>query len=425
MTHTDSSKRTLSSTKIAIVVAALGYLVDVYDLILFNVVRWESLKELGLDLDQAAQTGVWLLNLQLVGMLVGGVLWGVLGDMRGRLSVLFGSIVLYSVANLLNAGVGATTGPLAFMGGWDAITTYGVLRFVAGVGLAGELGAGVTLVAEISSRHGRGIAVTIIGAVGVVGAVAAGIVAGWAGWRLSYALGGVMGLGLLGLRFAVLESGLFAALKAGPTNPQRGLMPILRSWKLSIRLLRIVLIGMPIWFTLSVIVGLAPKIAAAMDIEPAPNPGHLVALYYLGAIFGDLASGLLSQWLRSRRKAIAIFMAGTACGCMLVMQLGVHGAFWYGAATVVMGFFSAYWIVTIATASESFGTNVRATVTTMTPNLIRVSAVPVTIVYSALMTPLGAVPAVWLVGAGCFALAAISLWALPESFNNDLDFVES
>ena len=161
---------------IAILVAALGYFVDVYDLILFNVVRWQSLEDLGLTMEQQAQTGVWLLNLQLIGMLLGGVLWGVLGDLRGRRSVLFGSIILYSLANFLNAGVGASSGPLAFMGGFDAITTYGILRFVAGVGLAGELGAGVTLVAEISSRHGRGIAVTLIGAVGVVGAIAAGVV---------------------------------------------------------------------------------------------------------------------------------------------------------------------------------------------------------------------------------------------------------
>lgn len=424
MITSDSKRKILSPTNIAIAVVSLGYFVDVYDLILFNVVRWESLKDLGLTIEQATKTGVWLLNLQLIGMLVGGVIWGVLGDLRGRLSVLFGSIILYSIANLLNAGVGATTGPMAFMGGFDPITTYGVLRFAAGVGLAGELGAGVTLVAEISSRQGRGIAVTIIGGVGVIGAVAAGVVNEFTGWRLSFAIGGMMGLALLATRFAVLESGLFDALKQDGPTLSRGLMPILRSWTVSFRLLRVVVVGMPIWFTLAVIVGLAPTIATAMGLSPVPKPGHLVALFYSGAIFGDITSGLLSQRLRSRKIAIGIFLFGTAVGCALVMLLGPKSAAWYGAATVVMGFFSAYWIVIITTASELFGTNIRATVTTMTPNLIRASAVPVTLLFTMIAEPAGVIGATWLTGGICFVLAALALWRLPEPFGRDLNFIE-
>ena len=413
-----------TATRLAITVAALGYFVDVYDLILFNVVRWESLADLGLDKAAATTTGVWLLNLQLIGMLVGGVMWGVLGDLRGRLSVLFGSIILYSVANLLNAGVGATSGPLAFMGSFDAITSYGVLRFVAGVGLAGELGAGVTLVAELTSRERRGIAVTIIGAVGVVGAVVAGFVGELAGWRMAYAIGGVMGLALLALRVGVVESGMFAALSRESSGVTRGLIPIIRSPRLAMRLLKIVLVGMPIWFTLAVLVGLAPKIAESMGVTPTPKPGTLVALYYCGAIFGDLSSGFLSQWLKSRTRAMGVFMAGTAVGAALVLTVGSQSAFWYGAATVVMGFFSGYWIVVITTASELFGTNVRATVTTMTPNLIRVSAVPVTMAFTFLTGSTGDVWAAALTGACCFALAAVALRTLPEPFGRDLDFTE-
>ncbi len=420
----DSKRKLFSSTNIAIAVAALGYFVDVYDLLLFNVVRWQSLEDLGLTIDQQTQTGVWLLNLQLIGMLVGGVLWGVLGDLRGRRSVLFGSIILYSVANLLNAGVGATSGVFSFVGGFDAITMYGILRFVAGVGLAGELGAGVTLVAEICSRHGRGIAVTIIGAVGVVGAIAAGVVNEFTGWRMSYAIGGVMGLALLVLRFAVFESGLFDAMKSESPNLSRGLLPILKSWTLALRLLKVVVVGMPIWFTLAIIVGLAPKIAGEMGLSPTPKPGHLVALFYTGAIFGDISSGLLSQRLKSRKIPIGIFLFGTAVGCALVLLLGPRSAAWYGAATVVMGFFSAYWIVVITTASELFGTNVRATVTTMTPNLIRASAVPISIFFALIAQPLGAVGATWLSGGLCFVLAALALWRLPEPFGRDLDFYE-
>jgi len=409
---------------LTVLVAALGYFVDVYDLILFNVVRWDSLADLGLPSERATAVGIWLLDLQLIGMVVGGVAWGMLGDMRGRTSVLFGSIILYSVANLLNAGVGAQSGPLAFMGHFDAITAYAVLRFVAGVGLAGELGAGVTLVAELSSRHGRGLAIALIGAVGVVGAVVAGVVGELAGWRMAYLIGGVMGLALLGLRFGVFESGMFRALENASVLQSRGLLPLLRTPRLLLRTLLVVLAGSPIWFTLAVLVALAPRIAQDMGMDPPPRPGVLVALYYSGAVFGDLASGLLSQWMRSRRKAMAIFMAGTAIGSVLMLTVGAQSAWWYGAMCIITGFCSAYWIVTITMASELFGTNVRATVTTTVPNLIRVSAVPVTALFMLLTGHMSAVTATVLTGACCFAAAGAALWALPEPFGRDLDFQE-
>lgn len=407
---------------LAVLVAALGYFVDVYDLILFNVVRWDSLADLGLPAERATATGIWLLDLQLIGMVVGGVAWGMLGDLRGRASVLFGSIVLYSIANLLNAGVGANSGPLAFMGHFDAITAYAVLRFAAGIGLAGELGAGVTLVAELSSRHGRGLAIALIGAVGVVGAVVAGIVGELAGWRMAYLIGGVMGLALLGLRFGVLESHMFRGLENASPLQSRGLLPLLRAPRLLLRALLVVLAGSPIWFTLAVLVALAPRIARDMGMDPPPRPGVLVALYYSGAVFGDLASGLLSQWMRSRRKAMAIFMAGTAVGSVLMLTVGAQSAWWYGAMCIVTGFCSAYWIVTITMASELFGTNVRATVTTTVPNLIRVSAVPVTALFMLLTDHMNAVTATALTGACCFTAAGAALWALPEPFGRDLDF---
>jgi MFS family permease len=409
---------------LAVLVAALGYFVDIYDLILFNVVRWDSLADLGLTPERATAIGIWLLDLQLIGMVIGGVAWGMLGDLRGRASVLFGSIVLYSVANLLNAGVGAKSGALAFMGHFDAITAYAVLRFMAGVGLAGELGAGVTLVAEMSSRHGRGLAIALIGAVGVVGAVAAGVVGELAGWRMAYLIGGVMGLALLGLRFGVLESGMFSALERASPLRSRGLLPLLRTPRLLLRIMLVVLAGSPIWFTLAVPVALAPRIARDLGLDPPPRPGVLVALYYSGAVFGDLASGLLSQWMRSRRKAMAIFMSGTAIGCTLMLTVGAQSAWWYGAMGIVTGFCSAYWIVTITMASELFGTNVRATVTTTVPNLIRVSAVPVTALFVLLTSHMSAVTATALTGALCFAVAGLALWALPEPFGRDLDYQE-
>ena len=279
---------------IPILVAALGYFVDIYDLILFSIVRVPSLTALGLSGDALLESGVLLLNMQMAGMLVGGIAWGVMGDRRGRLSVLFGSIVLYSIANIANAFV-------------HDVSTYAALRFIAGVGLAGELGAGITLVSEILPKEVRGYGTTIVASVGVMGAVVAVLVGDAFDWRIAYIVGGVMGLALLVLRIGVFESGLFEGVKQ--TTVARGnFFALFANPARTRRYLSAVLVGLPIWYVIGILITFAPELGAAVGVTPAPRAARAVLFAYLGLTVGDLASGLISQWMRSRKRALGLFL---------------------------------------------------------------------------------------------------------------------
>ena len=411
------------SAALAIVVASLGYCVDVYDLLLFNVVRQRSLIDIGVAVEDVQAVGIRLLNMQLIGLLLGGVIWGVLGDRRGRLSVLFGSIVLYSSANLANAYV-------------QDVEVYGWLRFIAGLGLAGELGAGVTLVAELMGQRGRGWGVTIIGAVGVFGAVLAGLIGEAApglgalglsaeqGWRTAYFLGGVLGLMLLALRIGLRESAMFHSLSSGSLS--RGLGPLLRSPRRLWRFAAIVITGSPIWFTVGVLVGLAPQLGAAMGLTgpEVPRPGVCISMYYAGALLGDIAAGALSQWLRSRRMAILCFLLASATTVGMLLASGGWGLRWFYGTTAVMGFFNAFWILLMMTTSEEFGTNIRATATTMVPNMIRATAVPITMAFGPLSEIFGHVLAAATLAVLVFSAAILALGTLPETYGRSLDFTE-
>jgi putative MFS transporter len=424
-----------SAVTLAVLVAALGYFVDLYDLVLFSILRVPSLRGLGLEGDAITVDGAMLLNLQLAGMFVGGLAWGVLGDRRGRLTVLFGSIILYSLANLANAFVADVPAgsPLAFLhavGLGDAIHQYAVLRFVAGFGLAGELGAGITLVAEIMPKGKRGIGTTIVASVGLCGAVAAGLV-GEAlltrfpenGWRFAYALGGGMGLALLVLRVGVLESGLFAGLRH--REVARGDLRMLvwppeRLW----RFLRVILVGMPIWFAGGVLFVFAPEIGKALGLAELPTGGKTILFAYVGVVLGDLASGLLSQKVRSRKKVLAAFLVLYAGAIVALLTLGGRSLATFYGILCVLGATTGYWVVFVTTASEQFGTNLRATVTTSAPNFVRATAIPVTAIWFAAKPSLGVIPATIAVGLGCVAVGLACLVGMRESFDLDLDYVE-
>src|SRR5678815_49497 len=135
--------------RLAVIVAALGYFVDIYDLLIFGIVRADSLKSIGIAPDAQLGPTQLILNTQMIALLLGGILWGVLGDKRGRISVLFGSIILYSLANIANGFV-------------HTVPQYAAARFLAGLGLAGELGGGITLVSESLDEKTRGHGTTIV-----------------------------------------------------------------------------------------------------------------------------------------------------------------------------------------------------------------------------------------------------------------------
>ena len=405
---------------IAVVVAALGYLVDIYDLILFSVVRRPSLASLGIEEAAQLTVGLALLRWQMIGMLVGGVLWGVLGDRRGRLSVLFGSILMYSLANIANGLVRELAGAT----GVDVVTTYALLRFVAGVGLAGELGAGVTLVAELMPAKSRGYATTLIAGIGICGAILAVLVSRVVEWNVAYFIGGALGLVLLALRVGVLESGIFERVKASDVSRGDFLM-LFRPLSRARRYLAVVLCGVPIWFAIGILVTGAPELGRDLGLTEQPNAGTAVLWAYVGLAVGDFGSGVLSQLIRSRKRAIF--------ASLLLNALAVAGYFTIGASSVmafygcifVLGVANGYWAVFVTVAAEKFGTNLRATATTSAPNFVRGSLALVEPAFTALSGPMGRPGAALAVGVVVLVVAFVATALLDETYGRDLDFVES
>ena len=400
------------SARLAVVVAALGYLVDIYDLILFSVVRIPSLRAIGVGPESIDLVGQKLLNWQMTGMLVGGVLWGILGDKRGRLSVLFGSILLYSIANIANGFV-------------SDVDTYAWLRFIAGVGLAGELGAGITLVTELLDARTRGWATTLVAGVGICGAMLAVGVSKIAEWNVAYWIGGGLGLGLLVLRVGVLESGMFARLRERAEVSRGNFLALFASASRVRRYLGIVLVGVPIWYAIGILVSFCNAIGAAMGMTEIPEPPIAVFFAYLGLAIGDFASGWLSQLAQSRRRALLTFVVINAVAVVYYFTIGRLSTTLFYAGCLLLGIANGYWAVFVTVAAEQFGTNLRATAATTAPNFVRGSLVPVSLAYLALDAALDNKPlAAAIVGAIVITASAIALLGIEETYGKDLDFVE-
>lgn len=400
-----------SALAAAILVASLGYFVDIYDLLLFSIVRIPSLKSLGLTGTQLTDTGIMLLNVQMIGMLAGGVLWGMLGDKKGRLSVLFGSIFMYSLANIANGFV-------------HSVEAYAVWRFIAGLGLAGELGAGITLVAELMPKEKRGYATTIVASVGVSGAVVAYFVGQWFDWRTSFFVGGGLGILLLLLRVGVAESGMFKESKKADS---RGDFFALFSNKIQFfKYIRCILIGIPLWFTVGVLITLSPEFGSVLRVQGEVSAGAAVAWCYGGIVIGDIAGGLLSQRLKSRLKVVYIYLSLSAVGCIAyfsLYDLSLQHFYWLCGG---IGLTAGYWVIFMTIATEQFGTNIRATVTTTVPNFVRGAVVPLTLlfqlfkeVYRGNIIYSGITLAIISLTVAFFALSK-----MKETFSKDLDYIE-
>ena len=394
-----------------VLIGALGYFVDIYDLLLFSIVRTASLRDLGVAPSESLTVGLSLLSWQMWGLLAGGLVWGVLGDKRGRVSVLFGSILLYSTANIANAYV-TTLGQYEF---W---------RFAAGVGLAGELGAAITLVSETLPAKHRGYGTAVVAGVGLFGAVLAAYVGKNFSWRTAFLIGGVLGFGLLLTRVTMLESGMFARVRE-ETVKRGDLRMLFLSPPRLFRLVRCVLIGLPIWFVVGILVTGAPEFARAFHVTGEVTGASAVQWTYLGLVLGDLGSGALSQWVGSRRKVVLGFLLLTTALVMAFLaQSGGTAAQLY-ALCGAMGFGIGYWAVFVTIAAEQFGTNLRATVTTSVPNFVRGSVPLLTAAFIGLKgRGLSLVASASAVGAVCLALALASLWRMEETYGRELDYLE-
>ncbi len=396
--------------QIPVLVAALGYLVDMYDLFLFSVVRVPSLLSLGTSQEALLDDGIILLNLQMAGLLIGGIFWGILGDKKGRLSVLFGSILIYSLANIANGFV-------------TSFEQYAVLRFIAGVGLAGELGAGITLVAEVLPRKIRGYGTTLVATMGVLGAVLAYFMADLFDWRTSYFIGGGLGLLLLVLRMKVFESGIFVKIK--DKNIERGnVLMLFNNKKRFLKYLKCILIGLPIWFVVGILITFSPEFGKALGITEPVNAGKAVMFAFSGQVLGDLASGFLSQYFQSRKKIILTFMLISSLMAAVYLLFPTKDIVVFYAICALLGFANGYWTLFVTVAAEMFGTNLRATVATSVPNFVRGSVIPLTALFIQIKGSWGIIYAAAAVGLISFVIAVITLRYLDETFHKDLNSVE-
>ena len=400
-----------SVLSLPVIVASLGYFVDVYDLLLFNIVRVPSLKDLGLSEGEISLIGAKIYNWQQAGLLIGGFFWGIWGDKMGRRSVLFGSILTYSLANIV-------------CGFTNDVELYSILRFVAGLGLAGELGAGITLIAEILPKEHRGYGASVVASVGLAGAIAAFFAVKLTDWRMAYFIGGGMGLVLLALRVNVLESFLFE--KGIKNNIFRSVQwwTIFTKRERLIRYLRCMGIALPTYLVIGIYATFGNEFAKALGIPGDIQAGTCVLYTYIGVVTGDFFSGFLSQWLQSRRRAILAMMMMTFAGAVALLYGGIKSAETLYFCYAWLGFSIGYIAIFLTTTAEQFGTNLRATVTTSVANNVRATVLITLPVFQFLKPDWGVLQAGAAVGAVCFLLALLSLWKMEETYGKELDYVE-
>jgi len=410
-------EKSTSIFSLAVVVAALGYFVDIYDLLLFTIVREPSLKGLGVDttnakLVLAASTKV--INWQMVGLLIGGIIWGVMGDKRGRLSVLFGSIVLYSVANFITGYI-------------QDVDQYAYARFFAGIGLAGELGAGITLVSELLPKSKRGIGTSLVAGIGLFGAVVAYFTFKYTqDWRLCYKIGGLLGIGLLLLRISVAESGMFKEVKEKGVSRGNFLM-FFTSGRRFRKYILAILIGLPTWFVIGVLVNLSNRFADHLYGTNAVISGKAIMFAYIGIAIGDIAIGFLSQGLKSRKQALFIFYGLTIISGIVFFSPWVNSDVRMYAVCTALGFSTGFWAIFVTMGAEQFGTNLRATAATTIPNMVRGAVPLINILFKDLFQDRmkwSFVNSGIVTGIIVMAVTLIAAYFTEETFHKDLDYIE-
>jgi len=392
-----------------VLVASLGYFVDIYDLLLFSIVRTKSLHDIGVaDADNRLQ-GVFVLNTQMFGLLLGGILWGIIGDKLGRIKVLFGSILLYSIANFANGMV-------------HDLNTYAIVRFIAGIGLAGELGAGITLVSETLSKERRGYGTTIIAVIGLFGAVAANIVASY-GWRNAYFVGGGLGILLLLLRLGTFESGMFKNIVKKEVSKGNILM-LFNNRKRFLKYLYCILIGAPLWYVVGVLIFQSPEIGKALGSKEVLSAGTGTQYTYIGISIGGVFAGVLAQLTKSRKLTMTIFLLLSLISVMFYLSADGITSEQFIWLCSFMGFAVGYWATFVTIAAEQFGTNIRSTVTTTVPNFVRGALIPISAVFNMFVLHYGMIHSGYIMMFILTAIALFSLSQLKESFSKDLDYVE-
>jgi len=396
---------------IPVLVAALGYFVDIYDLLLFGIVRIPSLTSLGLSEIEISTIGASIINWQMTGLILGGILWGVIGDKKGRLSVLFGSILTYSLANIACGLV-------------QDVTTYKLMRFVAGVGLAGELGAGITLVSEILPKRLRAIGTSIVASVGLLGAVVAYFTVHLFDWRPAYFVGGGMGILLLILRIGVFESGIFDRIKEQKHVAKGDFFMLFKTRERFLRYLRCIGIGIVTWYVIGILATFSNELGVKFGVIEPVMPGLSIMWCYVGLSIGDLSSGVLSHWLSSRKKAVLYMILFTLGITILFFLIPIQTAVMFYTFIFLLGIGVGYWAMFVTIGAEQFGTNLRATAATTIPNMVRGTVIVMTILFTDLKHYMNVRNAAIIIGLICFAISIYSIRNISETNDKDLDFIE-
>ena len=394
-----------------VLVAALGYFVDIYDLVLFGVLRVKSLTGLGLDQVQVRDRGEFIISIQMAGLLIGGIFWGIMGDRKGRRSVLFGSIILYSLANIANGFVAS-------------VNQYALVRFIAGLGLAGELGAGITLVSELMPKEKRGLGTTLVSGIGVLGALAAYLISRAFLWRTCYFIGGGLGLLLLFLRISVFESGMYEQIKEMGV-PKGNFLSFFTDRKRFKKYLCVILIGLPTWYSIGVLITFSREFGQAFGIAQPIDAGKSIMYNYGGVALANVLIGMLSQWLRSRKKALYLSYATSILFCVLFFMQNNQSTdvtmYWLAAG---VGFGTGYWAIFVTMAAETFGTNLRATAAITAPNMVRGALPLIILLFKWLRSSQGYLRGAWMTGLILMGIAITASIFSEETFGKDLNFVE-
>jgi len=402
-----------------VIVAALGYFVDIYDLLLFTIVREPSLQGIGVlltDKVQVLAASTKIINWQMVGLLIGGVIWGTIGDKKGRLSVLFGSIALYSIANFFTAYV-------------QTVDQYAWARFVAGIGLAGELGAGITLVSELLPKEKRGVGTSLVAGIGLFGAVFAYFIYKETNdWRLCYKIGGGLGIVLLILRISVAESGMFKQVKQLRHIQRGNFLMFFNNSKRFKKYFLAILIGLPTWYVVGILVNLSNRFAKEMYGDNHIESGRAIMYAYVGIAIGDILIGLVSQYFKSRKKALLCFyLLSMAFLVLFFSSYNNSDARMYGICSL-LGFSTGFWAIFITMGAEQFGTNLRATAATTIPNMVRGALPLINLMFLNLFQKSWG----WdllksgiVTGVVVMVITLVAFYFTEETFHKDLNYVET
>lgn len=401
---------TIGLLSVPVLVAALGYFVDIYDLLLFSFIRVKSLGSLGLKPSEVSVQGMYVISIQMYGLLIGGILWGTLGDKKGRLSVLFSSIVLYSLANIANGLV-------------QTVDQYALARFVAGIGLAGELGAGITLVSELIPKEKRGIATSMVAGIGLTGAVFAYFISKSFDWRICYFIGGGLGFFLLLLRVSVFESGMYKTMHGTAVQKGNFFMFFTNVQRFK-KYLFSILIGLPTWYVIGVLITFSNDFGKELHLSAPVDPARSVLYAYIAIAIGDFLIGLVSHWFRSRKKALYLFYVITVISLILFFRQGGGTDNGMYAICALMGFGTGFWAIFVTMAAEQFGTNLRATAATTVPNIVRGFLPVIIIVFHWLQRSNTYLNAAAITGAIVMTISIIAVLLVPETFHKDLDYLE-